>query len=216
MSTMSSDEYNWIDKQVTHSTPGTACDHLTERPRLVLAERGAHTGAKMCSTMQELTRTKHATKLGCTGSHLVNSTWRRLLSKSLEQERPRHLLFSLRCGSHCIPSRTVNNLPADAQKQTEREKKRRLQQEYKGALELGTSANWTRRGRPLGMETPLNQANWTDNDGELRNTLGQSHTFLSWRNQHHEAETRYHTFWIPFADALATRIRGVRFHRSCC
>ena len=32
---LSSDEMSWIEKQVTHSTAGSAWDHLTERPRLV-------------------------------------------------------------------------------------------------------------------------------------------------------------------------------------
>ena len=64
------------------------------------------------------------------------ATCKRLLAKSLEQERPRHLWLSLRCGSYCTPARTVNNLRTDAQTQTERGKRRRLQQEYKGALDL--------------------------------------------------------------------------------
>ena len=92
----------------------------------------------MCNTMQELSGTKNAIKLGGTGNHLSDTTLRRPLAKTLEQERPRHLWFSLRCGSCCtpVPTSTTNRRP---QKQTEREKRRRLQQEYKGALEL---ARW--------------------------------------------------------------------------
>ena len=85
---MSSDEMSWIDEQVLHSTAGPACEHLTKRPRLVLAEIGAHAGARMCSTVEELA--------GGTGSHVVDPTCRRLLEKFLEQERPRHLWLSLR------------------------------------------------------------------------------------------------------------------------
>ena len=133
MSTVSSDEMSWRDKQVTHNTGGPAWDHLTERRSLVLAEIGAHIGVGKCSTMQELAGTTSATELGGTGRHLVDSTRRRLLAKSLEQ-RPRHSWLSLRCGSYFTPSRTVNNFRTDAQKQTKREKRGRLQQENKGAL----------------------------------------------------------------------------------
>ena len=35
MSTVSSDEMSWIDKQVRHSTVGSGWNHLTEQPRLV-------------------------------------------------------------------------------------------------------------------------------------------------------------------------------------
>ena len=117
MSILSSDEMSWKEKQVTHRTAGSAWDHLSERPRLVLAEIGAHTGARMCSTMQELAGTKNATKLGGTDSHLTDPTRRRLLAKTLEQERTRHLWHSPRRGSYCTPARTVNN----AQQQTQRD-----------------------------------------------------------------------------------------------
>ena len=50
--------------------------------------------------------------------------------------RERHMWFSLRCGSYCTPVPTVHNKSTTSQKQTDREKRRRLQQEYKGALEL--------------------------------------------------------------------------------
>ena len=79
---------------------------------------------------------KSAIKLGGTGNHLSDTTLRRQLAKTLEQERPRHLWLSLRCGSYCTPVPTVHNKSMTSQKQTEREKRRRLQQEYKGALEL--------------------------------------------------------------------------------
>ena len=99
-STMSSNEMSWIDEQVLHSTAGPAWDHLTKRSRMVLAERGHHPGARMCSTMEELAGTKNVTKLGGRSSHLVDSIRRRFLAKSLEQVGPRHLWRSLRCGSY--------------------------------------------------------------------------------------------------------------------
>ena len=129
MSTLSTEEASWIKNQVRHSTAGSAWDLLTEQTRMTLAEIGAHTGAKMCNKMQELSGTKNAIKLGGTGNHLSDPTLRRQLAKTLEQERPRHLWFSLRCGSYCTPVPTVHNKSTTSQKQTEREKRRRLQQE---------------------------------------------------------------------------------------
>ena len=99
MSTLSTEEASWIENQVRHSTAGSSWDLLTEQTRMTLAEVGAHTGARMCNTMQELSGTKNAIKLGGTGNHLSDTTLRRQLAKTLEQERPRHLWFSLRCGS---------------------------------------------------------------------------------------------------------------------
>ena len=55
-------------------------------------------------------------KLRGTSSHLIDSTHRRLLAKTLEQERPRHLWLSLRCRSYCTPARTLNNPRTDAPK----------------------------------------------------------------------------------------------------
>ena len=66
---------------MTHGTAGSSWHHLTERPRLVLVEIGAHTGARMCSTVQELAGTKNAIKLGGTDSQLVDPARRRLLAK---------------------------------------------------------------------------------------------------------------------------------------
>ena len=132
------------------------------------------------SSLEELAGTKNATKLGGTRTHLVDSTRRRLHVKSLEQERPGHLRLSLRCGSCCTPSQTVINFRTDAQKQTERERKRRLQQEHEGALELarvqiglGRDVHWewpdpcAARHLDLTQEGGF-QVNWLDNDGELR------------------------------------------------
>ena len=68
-------------------------------PNMVLAEVGAHTGARMCNTMQEFAGTKNAIKLGGTGNHLTDTTPRRLLAKTLEQEKLRHQRLSPRCGS---------------------------------------------------------------------------------------------------------------------
>ena len=83
----------------------------------------------MCNTMEELAGKETATKLGGTGSHLVDPARRRIIARSLEQARLRHLWSSLRCGS-------VDNRRTETQKHTEREMKRRPQQEYQGALEL--------------------------------------------------------------------------------
>ena len=91
--------------------------------------------------MQEIAGTKNATELGGTGSHLIDPTCRRLLGKTLEQERPRHLWFSPRCGPYCTPARAVNNTRTNTHQQTEREKRRRLQQECKGAFELARLQN---------------------------------------------------------------------------
>ena len=136
MSTLSTEEASWKENQVRHGTAGSAWDFLTEQTRMTLAEEGAHTGARMCNTMQELSGRKNPIKLGGTGNHLNDTTLRRQLAETLEQERPRHLWFSLRCGSYCTQVPTVHNKSTTSQKQTEREKRRRLQQEYKGALEL--------------------------------------------------------------------------------
>ena len=70
MNTLSSDEMIWIEKQVTQST---AWGHSTERPRLLLAEMGTHTG--------ELAGTKNAVKLEGTDSQVIDPTRRRLLAK---------------------------------------------------------------------------------------------------------------------------------------
>ena len=43
-------------------TADPAWDHTTKRPRLVLAETGAHSGARMCNTMEELAGKETATK----------------------------------------------------------------------------------------------------------------------------------------------------------
>ena len=63
----------------------------------------------MCNTMQELSERENAIKLGGTGNHLSDTTLRRQLAKTLEQKRPRHFWFSLRCGSYCTPVPTVHN-----------------------------------------------------------------------------------------------------------
>ena len=77
-----------------------------------------------------------ATQLGGTGSHLIDPPRRRLEVKSLKQARQQHLWFRLRWGSYCTTSQTGDNRRTEAQNQSEREKKRRPQHEYKGALEL--------------------------------------------------------------------------------
>ena len=92
MSTLSNEETSWLEDQVRHSTAGLSWDHLTEQRRMVLPEVGAHTGARLYNTMQELAGTTNAIKLGGTGNHLT--------------ERPRHLWLSLRCGSCCTPVQT--------------------------------------------------------------------------------------------------------------
>ena len=105
MNTLSSDEMNWIEQQLTQDTAVLLGNHLTERPRLVLAEVGAHTGARMCGTMQELAGTKEAIKLGRhrqpTGPFHSQTTAR---ENTGTIERPRHFWFSLRCGSYCTPA----------------------------------------------------------------------------------------------------------------
>ena len=55
------------------------------------------------------------------------------------------------CGSYCATSPSVDNRRTEAQEEAEREKKRRLQQEYKGALRLARVQNWTRKRRSLTM-----------------------------------------------------------------
>ena len=89
------------------SAAGLSWDRLTEQTRMILAEVGAHTGARMYNTMQELAGKKNA--IGGTGNHLTDTTLRRLLAKTLEQERP--------------PVQTVHIKLTTAQKQTRREKK---------------------------------------------------------------------------------------------
>ena len=95
MSTLSTEETSWLEDQVRHCTAGLSWDRLTECTSMILAEVGAHTGARMYNTMQELAGTKNAIKLGGTGNHLTDTTIRRLLAKTLEQEKPRHLWLSL-------------------------------------------------------------------------------------------------------------------------
>ena len=136
MSTLSNEEPSWFEDQVRHSAAGLSWDRLTEHTRMILAEVGAHKGARMYNTMQDLAGTKNAIKLGGPGNHLTDTTLRRLLATTLEQDRPRHLWLSLRCGSYCTPVQTEHNKLTTAQRQTEREKMRRPQQEHKGALEL--------------------------------------------------------------------------------
>ena len=109
MSALSTEEASWIENQVRHTTAGSAWEFLTEQTRVTLAEVGAHTGARMCNTVQELSERENAIKLGGTGNHLSDTTLRRQLAKTLEQKRPRHLWFSLRCGSYCTPVPTVHN-----------------------------------------------------------------------------------------------------------
>ena len=104
-----------------HSTAGCAWEFLTEQTRVTLAEVGAHTGARMCNTMQELSERENAIKLGGSGNHLSDTTLRRQLAKTLEQKRPRHLWFSLRCG---LILHTSTDSAQTSQKQTEREKRR--------------------------------------------------------------------------------------------
>ena len=81
----------------------------------------------MYTAIQELAGTKNAIKLGGTVNQLTDTTLRRLLAKTLEQERPRHLWLSLRCGPNCTPVQTAHIKLTTAQKQAEREKRRRLQ-----------------------------------------------------------------------------------------
>ena len=109
MSALSTEEASWIENQVRHTTAGSAWEFLTEQTRVTLAEVGAHTGARMCNTVQELSERENAIKLGGTGNHLSDTTLGRQLAKTLEQKRPRHLWFSLRCGSYCTPVPTVHN-----------------------------------------------------------------------------------------------------------
>ena len=82
MSTLSTEEAIWIENQVRHNTAGSAWDLLTEQTRMTLAEIGAHTRARMCNSMQELSGTKNAIKLGSTGNHLSDTTLRRQLAKN--------------------------------------------------------------------------------------------------------------------------------------
>ena len=121
MSTLSNEETSCLEDQVRHSTAGLSWDHLIVQTRMVLAE--VHTGAGTYKTMQELSGTKNAIKLGGTGVHLTDTTLRRRLANTMEQERPRHLWLSLRCISYCTPVQTEHNKLTTAQKQTEREKK---------------------------------------------------------------------------------------------
>ena len=109
MSALSTEEASWIENQVRHNTAGSAWEFLTEQTRVTLAEVGAHTGARMCNTLQKLSERENAIKLGGTGNHLSDTTLRRQLAQTLEQNRPRHLWFSLRCGSFCTPVPTVHN-----------------------------------------------------------------------------------------------------------
>ena len=99
MNTLSNEATSWLEDQVRHSTAGLSWDRQTEQTRMILAEVGAHTGARMYNTMQELAGTQNANKFGSTGNELTDTTPRRLLAETLEQERPRHLWLSLRCGS---------------------------------------------------------------------------------------------------------------------
>ena len=81
--TLSTEETSWLEDQVRHCTAGLSWDRLTESTSMILAEVGAHTGARMYNTMQELAGTKNAIKLGGTGNHLTDTTLRRLLAKTL-------------------------------------------------------------------------------------------------------------------------------------
>ena len=96
MNTLSNEATSWFEDQVRHSTAGLSWDRQTEQTRMILAEVGAHTGARMYNTMQELAGTKNANKFGGTGNDLTDTTPTRLLAETLEQKRPRHLWLSLR------------------------------------------------------------------------------------------------------------------------
>ena len=47
-------EMRWMDEHMQYSTAGPAWDHFIKQLGLVLAEMEAHSGAKICSTMEEL------------------------------------------------------------------------------------------------------------------------------------------------------------------
>ena len=85
MSTLSTEETSWLEDQVRHCAAGLSWDPLTEQTSMILAELGAHTGARMYNTMQELAGTKNAIKLGGTGNHLTDTTLRQLHAKTLKQ-----------------------------------------------------------------------------------------------------------------------------------
>ena len=54
MSTMGSGEMSWMDEQVRCNAAGHAWDHLIKQLGLVLVEMEAHSGARICRTMEEL------------------------------------------------------------------------------------------------------------------------------------------------------------------
>ena len=139
MSTLSTGDTSWSEDQVRQCTAGLSWDRLTEQTSMILAEVGAHTGARMYNTMQQVAGTKSAMKLGGAGNHLTDTNTQTTPCQNTGTKKQRHLWLSLRCGSYCKPVQTEHNKLTTAQKQTEREKMGRLQQEYKGALELARS-----------------------------------------------------------------------------
>ena len=75
-------------------------------------------------------------KLECNKSRLSDSKHRWSLKETLELERPVHLWFNLRCGPHCTAAREERILQTDAQRKTEQGRRRRIQTECRGALDL--------------------------------------------------------------------------------
>ena len=114
-----------------------AWDHLTERPRLVLAEIGAHTGARMCSTMQELAGDeKKCHKARRHRQPPDRSNSQQTACENTGTKETTTPLAQSECGSYCTPAQTGTTFGRTHKNRQNDKKRRRLQQEYKGALVL--------------------------------------------------------------------------------
>ena len=84
-----------MDEQVRCSTAGPAWDHLIKQPRLVLAEKGAHSGARVAQ--------HHGGTRKKRNCHLVDPARRHLqeVAKSVGASKTHNISgLSLRCGSY--------------------------------------------------------------------------------------------------------------------
>ena len=75
-------------------------------------------------------------KLECNRSRLSDSKHRWSLKETLELDRLVHLWFKLRCAPYCTAAYEERILQTDAQRKAEQGRRRRIQTECRGALDL--------------------------------------------------------------------------------